>query len=180
MFLKFCLSVATPLCCQTFSRLEKFVAVRSLSSATSASASSAFTSHYNPSKPCLGPVLPHSPFCDHRSMPWAGQVACNSNHSLLHLNGLRKGLAASQRLASNLAPYVGGVTAFSTGSFLLQRQQGRQSKRRSALSHGAPVVEMRSPADVYDSSRASSSSSDSDGDIHTGSRDSNPVAANGR
>ena len=180
MFLKPCLSVATRLSCHTFSRLGKFVALRSLSSASLASAPISSRSHYSPSKHHLGSVLPHSPFCDHRSMPWAGQVACNSNHSLLHLNGLRKGLAASQRLASNLAPYVGGVTAFSAGTFCLQRQQGRQSKRRGALSHGASVVEMRAPADIYDSSRASSSSSDSDGDMHTSSRDSNPAAANGR
>lgn len=108
-------------------------------------------------------------------MPWAGQVACNN--SLVHLNGVRKSLAASHRLAGNLAPYVGGLAVLSAGTLSLQRQKARQSRRRSVLNQGAVVVEVSTPADTNLASRSSSSSSDSGADPQPGTTDNSSVAA---
>lgn len=120
------------------------------------------------------PVLAHPTFCGQRPMLWAGQVACNSR--LLHLNGARKGLAASQRLASNLAPYFGGLAVLSAGSVYLQRQRATQSRQRSVLSQGAAFVESSSPIDLNLANRGLSSSSDSDTDPRPASGDDTPAA----
>lgn len=108
-------------------------------------------------------------------MPWAGRVACNN--TLLHLNGARKGLAASHRLAVHLAPYVGGLAVLSAGSLCLQRQKVRQSRRQSVLNQGAAVVEVTTPADANLPGRASLSSSASDAESQPGSGDETPAAA---
>lgn len=95
----------------------------------------------------------------------------------MHLNGVRKSLAASHRLAGNLAPYVGGLAVLSAGTLSLQRQKARQSRRRSVLNQGAVVVEVSTPADTNLASRSSSSSSDSGADPQPGTTDNSSVAA---
>lgn len=120
------------------------------------------------------PVLANPTFCSQRPMLWAGQVACNSR--LLHLNGARKGLAASQRLAGNLAPYFGGLAVLSAGSLYLQRQRARQSRQRSVLSQGAAFVESSSPTDLNLANRALSSSTGSDTHPQPASGDDTPAA----
>ena len=177
MFLRPCVTVKATFGREAFGRLEHLVALQSVPSASFACISTSFSLNSYCLKNRVSPVSSHSPVSDLRSMPWAGQVACNSNHNLLHLNGLRKGLAASQRLASHLAPYVGGATILSAGSFCLQRQQARQSRRRNALPHDAAVVEMRAPVDINQGNRASSSSSDSDADLAPGSGTNHHTAA---
>lgn len=158
----------------TTSTLKSFAAARSLPSASLTSASASSFLQQSTISTCSNPVLAHTRSCGQRPMPWAGQVACNSK--LLHLNGARKGLAASQRLASNLAPYFGGVAVLSAGSLCLQRQKARQSRQRSFLSQGAAFVENSTPIDVNLGDRALSSSSDSDADPQPAPGDDTPAA----
>ena len=172
MILRPCLSVKpfwTP------STLESFAALRSLPSASFTSALTSPTLRHSAVSTCSNPVLPNTVSYSHRPMPWAGQVACNSN--LLHLNGARKGLAASQRLASNLAPYFGGLAVLSAGSFYLQRQKARQSRQRCVLNQGAAVVETSALADMTITTTASLSSSEFDTDAQPPVGDDNPAAA---
>ena len=171
MILRPCLSVKP---FWTTSTLKSFAAARSLPSATLTSASAPSFLQHSTIGTCNNPVLARTRSFGQRPMPWAGQVACNSN--LLHLNGARKGLAASQRLASNLAPYFGGVAVLSAGSLCLQRQKVRQSRQRGVLSQGAAFVENSTPTDVNLGNRALSSSSGSDTDPQPAPGDDTPAA----
>ena len=171
MILRPCLSIK-PI--WTSSTLKSFAASRSLPSTTLTSASTSFSLQQSTIGTCYDLVPAHILSFGQRPMPWAGQVACNSN--LLHLKGARKSLVASQRLASNLAPYFGGLAVLSAGSLCLQRQTARQSRQRSVLSQGAAFVESSTPTDVNVGDRALSSSSDSDADPQPTSGDGNPAA----
>ena len=158
----------------TSSTLQSFAASRFLPSATLTSTSTLSSLQHSTTGACYNPVPAHTLPLGQRPMPWAGQVACNSN--LLHLKGARKGLAASQRLASNLAPYFGGLAVLSAGSLCLQRQKARQSRQQSVLSKGAAFVDNSTPTDVNLGGRGLSSSSDSDTDPQPASGAENPAA----
>ena len=155
------------------STLRSFAASRSLPLAALTTALTSSSLQHSTIGTRYNPVLSHTLSFGPRSMPWAGQVAFNSN--LLHLKGTRKGLAASQRLGSDLAPYCGGLAVLSAGSLYLQRQKARQSRQRSVLSQGAAFVSS-TPTDVNLGDRALSSSSDSDADPQPASGDKNPAA----
>ncbi len=165
MFLRPCQSVKAVLSFQQIVRPYNFAALRSLSAVGAVAAAHTSTERSTSAVCCSRPQFLSTHFCGHRPMPWAGQVACNSNHVLQHLNGLRNRLATSQTLVRQLAPYVGGATALSAGSFHLKRQQASRSKRRSALNHGVGLVE--APASMQQTSHPSSSSSDSDADLQS-------------
>lgn len=165
MFLRPYLSFDTILSCQNACRLEVFAALRSISAVGSVSFAPSTLERSPTAKFCSRPAFVHHRTVGRWPMPWAGQVACNSNHALQNLNGLRKGLLTTQTLVRQLAPYAGGVTALSAGSHYLRRQQTSRSKRRSALDHGVALIETNAPASMQQTGSASSSSGESDADV---------------
>lgn len=165
MFLRPYLSVNSVFSCQEACRLEVFAALRSISAVGSVSCAPSTLERSAAVTTCLRPALVHYRTLGCWPMPWAGQVACNSNHALQNLNGLRKGLLTTQTLVRQLAPYAGGVTTLSAGSNYLRRQQTSRSKRRSALNHGVALVETNAPASMQQTGSASSSSGESDADM---------------
>ena len=165
MFLRPYLSVNSILSCQNTCRLEVFSALRSISAVGSVSCAPSTRERSATATFCSRPAFVHYRTLGRWPMPWAAQVACNSNHALQNLNGLRKGLLTTQTLVRQLAPYAGGVTALSAGSHYLRRQQTSRSKRRSALNHGVALVETSAPASMQQTGSASSSSGESDADI---------------
>lgn len=166
MFLRPCHSARIALACHRSFQLESFTAVRSLTAVGSVFAGVNITERSHISNSSLRASQFQSQLRGHRPMPWAGQVACSSNHALQHLNGLRRGLLTTQTLARQLAPYAGGVTALSAGSFYLHRQQKCRSRRRSAFDHGVALVETNTPASMQQSGNASSSGSEPDTGVH--------------
>jgi hypothetical protein len=165
MFLRPYLSVNSLLSCHNACRPEAFAALRSISAVGSLSCGPPTLERSAAATFCSRPAFAHNQTLGHWPMPWAGRIACNSNHALQNLNGLRKGLLTTQTLVRQLAPYAGGVTALSAGSHYLRRQQTGRSKRRSALNHGVALVETNAPASMQQTGSASSSSSESDADI---------------
>ena len=174
MFLKPCHSVTTILTCQRLDRLHSIAALRSLSAFSFAAAGDTSVERTVVGKHYVGHIHLYSQLCGRRPMSWAGSVTCNSNHALQHLNPLRGRLITTQSLVKYLAPYAGGVTALSAGTFQLQRQQTNKSKRRSNLSHGVAFVETATPVSMQQSGQASSSSSESDTDLQPTPGSSSP------